>query len=174
MACLGTHFAITLEMAARLNRGQPHTTEEVIKFIKYLGSQYHDLHAEGWVEQTENAWDGIHRCLTDGKLKTGTTPAHWCILGADERFWVRREDGQLDWIVNLLEPSDVRRVADVIRKIDRAELERGYDNIDPESFYRLNMSEDDFRYTWHYFQSLQTFFRRAADAERWVVFRVDQ
>jgi hypothetical protein len=146
----------------------------VIELIEYLESQYYTLRAEGWVRPTSKAWDGIHRSLTDGKLETGSTPAHLCILGADEQFWIRREDGQLEYIVNLLEPADVRRVADAIRGIDRAELRRGYDRIDPESFYRLNMSEDDFEYTWDNFRELRAFFERAADAGRWVIFRVDQ
>jgi hypothetical protein len=174
MACLGTHFAVTPEVAARLNRDQPHTNADVIEFIEYLESQYAALRTEGWVKSTENAWDGIHRCLTDGKLETGNTPAHLCILGADEYFWVRREGGQLEWIVNLLEPSDVRRVADAIRGIDRAELLRGYEGIDPDSFYALNMSEHDFEYTWDNFRGLRALFERAVDAGRWVVFRVDQ
>ncbi len=61
-----------------------------------------------------------------------------------------------------------------IRGIDRAELRRGYDRIDPDSFYRLCMSEDDFESTWDNFQRLLAFFERAADAGRWVVFKVDQ
>jgi uncharacterized protein DUF1877 len=170
MACLGAHFAITAEVAAQLNHDGL-TNADIVAFIE---NQHEALRAEGWVASTFKAWDGIHRCLTDGKLELGNTPAHLCILGATERFWVRREDGQLEYIVNLLEPGDVRRVADAIRGIDQAEMHRGYDNIDPDSFYRLNMSEDDFEYTWQYFQPLQAFFQRAADAGRWVVFRVDQ
>ncbi len=123
---------------------------------------------------TEHAWDGIHRSLTDGKLELGNTARHLCILGATERLWLRREDGELEYMVNLLEPCEVQRVADAIRGIDRAELHRGYEGIDPESFYALNMSEDDFEYTWDNFQRLRTFFERAANAGRWVVFRVDQ
>lgn len=174
MACLGTHFAITEEVAARLNNDRPPNNNDILAFIEYLEDQYKALRAERWIAPTEKAWDAIHRCLTDGKLELGTTPAHLCILGSTERFWIRREDGQLEYIVNLLAPDNVRRVADAIRGIDQAEMHRGYDNIDPDSFYRLNMSEEDFEYTWDNFQRLQAFFQRAADAGRWVVFRVDQ
>lgn len=174
MSCLGTHFAVTADVAARLNQNLPHTNADVLDFIEYLENQYAALRSEGWVKSTEKAWDGIHRSLTDGKLETGSTPAHWCILGADERLWVRREDGELEWIVNFLEPKQVRQVADAIRGIERTELRLGYDRIDPDSFYRLCMSEDDFDYTWDNFQRLRAFFERAAEAGRWVVFRVDQ
>jgi hypothetical protein len=80
----------------------------------------------------------------------------------------------LEYIVHVLEPGDVWRVADAIRGIDRAELLSGYEGIDPESFYALNMSEDDFEYTWDNFRSLRAFFERAAVTGRWVVFQVDQ
>jgi hypothetical protein len=174
MVALGVHFAIPAETAARLSRDRSHTNADVIAFLEDLDRQFNALLAEGCLEMTDKAWDGIHRSLTDGKLELGSTPAHLCILGATERFWVRREDGQLDWIVNLLEPSEVRRVADAIRGIDRAEMRRGYDRIDPESFYWFCMSEDDFEYTWSSFMHLQAFFQRAADAGRWVVFRASQ
>jgi hypothetical protein len=174
MACLGVHFAITAEVAARLNRDRPPSPADVVAFIEYLDSQFNALLVEGWVEMTDKAWDGIHRCLTNGKLEPGDTPGHLCILGATDHLWVRREDGQLEWIVNLLEPGEVRRVAVAIRGIDRPDIQRGYDRIDPESFYRLCMSEEDFEATWDSFRHLRAFFGRAAEVGRWVVFRVDQ
>jgi hypothetical protein len=174
MACLGVHFAITAEVAARLNRDRPPAPGDVVAFLESLDRQFDTLLAQGWVEMTDKAWDGIHRSLTDGKLERGSTPRHLCILGATDRLWVRREDGQLEYIVNLLEPSDVRRVADAIRGIDRAELLRGYEGIDPDSFYALCMSEEDFEATWDSFRGLRAFFERVAEAGRWVVFKVDQ
>jgi Domain of unknown function (DUF1877) len=174
MACLGVHFAITPDVAERLTRDRPLSNAEVVAFLEDLDRQFNALHAEGWVEMTDKAWDGIHRSLTDGKLEPGNTPRQLCILGATERFWVRREDGELEYIVNLLEPGDVRGVADAIRGIDRADLLRGYERIDPDSFYALCMSEEDFEATWDSFRSLREFFERAAAAGRWVIFRVDQ
>jgi hypothetical protein len=174
MACLGVHFAITADLAERLTRDWPPSHPDAIARLEELERQFHAPGAEGWVEMTDKAWDGIHRSLTDGKLELGTTPRHLCILGATERFWVRREGGQLEYIVNVLEPGDVRRVADAIRGIDRAELLRGYEGIDPDSFYALIRSAEDFEYTWDNFRSLRAFFERAAEAGRWVVFKVDQ
>jgi hypothetical protein len=51
---------------------------------------------------------------------------------------------------------------------------RGYEGIDPESFYALCTSEEDFEATWESFQQLRAFFERAAEAGRLVVFKVDQ
>jgi Domain of unknown function (DUF1877) len=166
MACLGVHFAVTADVVTRLVQDRPSGGADVIAFLESLDRQFNTLLAEGWVEMTDKAWDGIHRSLTDGKLEMGSTPRHWCILGAADRFWVRREDGQLDYIVNLLEPGEVRQVADAIRGIDRSEMLRGYEGIDPESFYRLCMSEEDFEAAWESFRRLRAFFERAADAGR--------
>ena len=47
MACLGTHFAVTAEIAARLNHHRPHTNADVIAFIECLESQYNALRSEG-------------------------------------------------------------------------------------------------------------------------------
>ena len=175
MACLGSHFAITAEMAERLTRDWPSDYTDARTRLEELETQFHSLHAEGWVETTDKAWDGIHRSLTDGKLELGSTPRHRCILGVTEQYFIRRDGGQLEYIVNVLDPADVRRVADAIRGVDRAGLLRGYEGIDPDSFYaRYAMSEEDFEHTWENFQSLQGFFERAAAAGRWVVFRVDQ
>jgi hypothetical protein len=174
MACLGIHFAINADVATQLIRDWPSNHFDAIVRLEDLERQFDTLHPEGWVAMTDNAWDGIHRSLTDGKLELGNTPRHLCILGTSERFWIRRETGQLEYIVNVLEPKDVRRVTDAIRGIDRAELLRGYQGIDPTSFYAFNMSEDDFEYTWENFRSLRSFFERSAEAGRWVVFKVDQ
>jgi Domain of unknown function (DUF1877) len=70
---------------------------------------------EGWVQETDKAWDAIHRCLTDGTLVEGDTPGHLCVLGATDYFWVVLDDGQVDWIVNLLDPGEVRETAAAIR-----------------------------------------------------------
>ena len=174
MACLGVHFAITADLAERLTRDWPPRRADAVARLEDLERQFDALHAEGWVEITDKAWDGIHRSLTNGKLELANTPRHLCILGATERYWIRRGDGQLEYIVNVLEPGDVRRVADAIRGIDRAEMLRGYEGIDPDSFYALCMSEEDFEATWDSFRSLRAFFERAAEAGRWVVFKVDQ
>jgi len=174
MACLGVHHAVTADVADRLVRDWPADSFEKRIRLEDLERQFNALLAEGWLEMTDKAWDGIHRSLTDGKLELGSTPRHLCILGATERFWIRREDGQLEYIINLLDPSDVHRVADAIRGIDRDELQRGYEGIDPESLYWHYMSEEDFEATWEFFRSLRAFFERAATAGRWVVFKVDQ
>ena len=155
-------------MAARIDPERPHSNADVRGFIDYLDDYFTPLQAEGWVQETDKSWGAIHRCLTDGKLEEGDTPGHLCVLGATDYFWVVLDDGQVDWIVNVLDPGEVRQAAEAIRGIDRAELRRRYDAIDPAEYDGL--VEDDFEYTWSWFPQLQAFFQRAAGAERWVVF----
>jgi hypothetical protein len=168
MAGRGVHYAITPEMADRIDPGRPHSNADVLAFIDYLDAHFTRLLAEGRVQETDKAWEAIHRCLTDGKLEEGGTPGHLCVLGATDYFWVVRDDGQVDWIVNLLDPGEVRQAAEAIRGIHRAELRRRYDAIDPADYDGL--VEDDFEYTWSWFPQLQAFFQRAAGSGRWVVF----
>lgn len=168
MAGRGVHYAITSEMAARIDPERPHSDADVLAFIDYLDDHFTALGAEGWIQETDKAWDPIHRCLTDGTLVEGDTPGHLCVLGATDYFWVLLDDGQVDWIVNVLNPDEVRLVAETIQGIDRDELLRRSNAIDPVDSHGL--SADDLEYAWSYFPQLQAFFQRAAADERWVVF----
>jgi hypothetical protein len=173
MAARGVHFAIPAEIAARLDPERPHTNEDVVAFIDFLDDHFQELQAGGWMQETDKAWDAIHRCLTDGTLEQGGEPEYLCILGATDYFWVVDEDGQVEWIVNLLDPSEVREAEEVIRGIDETELRRRYAQID-EGSYCFRKSEEDFQYTWNWFVPLQSFFKQAAESGRWVVFVADQ
>lgn len=51
-------------------------------------------------------------------------------------------------------------------------MRQQYDSLDPDSVGTL--PEDDWEYTWGYFEDLVQFFRKAAKAGRHVVFTVDQ
>jgi hypothetical protein len=94
---------------------------------------------EEWVQETDKSWEAIHRCLTDGKLEWGDTPFHKCILGSYNLY-----EGD-DYIINYLSPEEVKSVAAAIKDIDRDELRRRYDAIDPADYNGL--VDDDFEYT---------------------------
>jgi hypothetical protein len=49
MACLGVHFAITADLAARLSRDWPVSNSDAVARLEDLGRQFHALHAEAWV-----------------------------------------------------------------------------------------------------------------------------
>jgi hypothetical protein len=121
---------------------------------------------EEWLQETDKSWDTIHRCLTDGQLHWGQTPLHKCILGKANLY-----EGD-DYIINFLDPSEVKEVAAAVKGIDRDWLRRKYYSIDTNTYGDL--SDSDFEYTWSWFPHLRDFFQKAAGAGRAMLFTVDQ
>jgi hypothetical protein len=161
MACRGVHFALTPEEAGHLwsaleDEGLMAAIEEI-----------EDRWDRDWLLETDKAWDAIHRCLTDGTLAYGPTPLHKCILGEGNLH-----EGD-NYMVNLLEPDEVKEVAAAIRVIDEPSLRRSYLAIDPDD-YDSALSEEDFGYTWGNFQDLREFFEKSSSNDRAVVFTVSQ
>jgi hypothetical protein len=161
MACRGVHFALTPEEEARLVDG-PHDDDELMEAIAEIENRWD----REWLMETDKAWDAIHRCLTDGSLQYGRTPFHKCILGSDNLY-----EGD-DYLVNYLEPDEVKEVAEAIKGIDKEWMRRKYDAIDPDD-YDGELSDEDFEYTWSNFLDVQAFYQKAAKHDRAVVFTVD-
>jgi hypothetical protein len=161
MACRGVHFALTPDEKARFSC--PLEDEGLMSLIEELEGRWD----RDWFQETDKAWDAIHRCLTDGTLRYGPTPLHKCILGLGNLH-----EGD-DYIVNFLEPDEVKEVALAIRGINEAAMRRSYLAIDSDD-YNSTLSEEDFGYTWDNFRDLREFFEKAARHERAVVFTVDQ
>src|SRR5438876_2171805 len=105
MSCRGVHFALTAEQAARFMELPNGDDESLLAFVEELeeGSDGEGWEAE-WVQETDKAWDAIHRCLTDGTLENGNSPCHKCILGP-----VNMHIGD-DYIVSFLDPQEVKEV----------------------------------------------------------------
>jgi hypothetical protein len=166
MSCLGVHFALSPEDRERVLD----TLEEssLIALIQEdLEERY--LADREWAYETDKAWDAIHRCLTDGTLNIdgGSYPLKLCVLGGAHLY---SED---DYLVCMVDPSQVADVARDLGKITKADLREKYFRID-SSDYGLDLSEDDFEYTWANFEGLPAFFAKAADAGRAVLFTADQ
>jgi hypothetical protein len=166
MSCRGVHFALTEEQASRLMDTPGMDDDGLLAFVEELeegpDGQGWD---EEWVQETDKAWEAIHRCLTGGKLEWGDTPFHKCILGSDNLY-----EGE-DYIISFLSPEEVKEVAAAIKDIGRAELRRRYDAIDPADY--VGLVEDDFEYIWSWFPHLRDFFQKAAAAHRAMLFTVD-
>jgi hypothetical protein len=168
MACRGVHFALTDEQASRLMDTPGMDDEHLMAFVEEIeeGPDGEGWDAE-WVQETDKAWDAIHRCLTDGQLEWGRSPYHNCILGRDNLY-----EGD-DYIMSFLEPEEVKEVAEAIKDIDRGWLRRKYDAVDTSNYQGV-LSDDDFEYTWSWFEPLREFFQKAAAANRAMLFTVDQ
>jgi len=119
--------------------------------------------------ESDKSWDALHRALSDGHLSYtgGSYPLSHVVLGGEVLY------GGDDYIMSLKSPDDVRAVAGALPSITRESLRRGYDAID-EDEYGVELSDDDFEYTWGWFEDIREFWFRAAEAGRYVLFTADQ
>jgi hypothetical protein len=159
MGCLGVHFALLEADARRLQRAK--TDDRLTEVIEEIEERWE----RRWLQETDKAWDAIHRCLTDGGLDSGSTPLHRVIFG--DRNLYRGGD----YNISLLTPKRVEAVAAAIQGIKENWMREQYYAIDPRD-YGGTLGEEDFEYTWGWFVPLRRFYVRAAKAQRWVSFTV--
>jgi hypothetical protein len=167
MSCLGVHFALTEAQVKELRQFKDDEAR--------LGHLQENIEAEllsgdnEWAFQTDKAWDAIHRSLTDGDLtyENGEFPLSHVILGGESLY---SED---DYIMSLKTPAQVREIAQALPRVSPDHLRAGYSRINPEQ-YGFELTDQDFEYTWGNFEGLPEFFARAAAADRYVLFTVDQ
>jgi predicted RNase H-like HicB family nuclease len=164
----GVHYAIPAEWVDpdHLDRA---SADQLRAFIDSLDERFRELHAGGWIVMTDQTWPLIHRCLTDGALDGGFTAGHLCVLGSTDAYWVEREDGGVEWIVNLLDPADVREAATFAEGVSEAGFRSRYEAIDPQSCDH-EPQPGEFELAESGFRQLREFFRRAARDGRWVAF----
>lgn len=164
MACRGVHFAIEIATMERLvgAKSDAETLEIVQEDIEGRWD-------EAWLHETDKSWDALHRCLGNGTLDIpgGFAPLVAAVLGGEQRH------SGAGFIVSLVRPEQVREVADALAQVTREWLRQRYDALNPNS-YDGELGEDDFRYTWSWFEGLPDLYERAALDGRAVVFTVDQ
>ncbi len=166
MGCLGVHFSLSEDEVHDLQRvpecERPDYVHEEIE------EEYFANHPERMAE-SDKAWDAMHRALADGLLSWdgGEYPLNHVILGGELLYT------DPDFIMVLKSPEQVRDVAAALPAITEAEFRRRYFAIDAES-YGCPLAEDDFGYTWEWFNTVRTFWLRAAEEGRHVLFTADQ
>ena len=161
---LGVLFAIEGPVAKRLQeaKGDDDDVMEIIEEIE-----------EAWdrpnLAELDQAWDAIHRALTDGGLEwaNGEYPLNHAVLGGLALY-----EGE-DYIAVLKSPDQVQDVAAAIRGIDDAAMAARYSTIVP-SDYAPEYGDEDREYTVETFGDVRTLFESAAKADRWVLFTADQ
>ena len=163
MACRGVYYAIDPETLSRVLAAKTDSAavDAVMDVSQTLEPQ--------WRHATDKSWDALHRCLGDGTLAIPKTfaPLPAAVLGGEQ---LHSGDA---WIISLVRPERVRAVADALAKITQEWLRERYDALNPRD-YDGDMGDDDFEYTWDWFQGLPDLFERAAHSGRAVVFAVDQ
>lgn len=165
MACRGVLFALTeAEVAALRACGKDaacltHLLEEIEE--RTFGSQ------PQWKQETDKAWDAIHRLLGDGDLSfdTGPEPLRFAVLGGES---IRRKG----YLLSLKTPDQVRAVAEAMEAVDAGEFFALYQDMDAGA-YGYPKSQEDCECSWDWFTEMAAFYQRIAASGRWVLFSVD-
>jgi hypothetical protein len=166
MGCRGVHFSLDEDQVSALRATPEAQRVEYVQEAIEEGLWSADA-SRG--EESDKAWDAIHRALTDGRLRydNGKYPLSHVVLGGEPLY------GGEDYIISLKSPAQVRDVATALKDLTRDALRRGYDEIDSTT-YQGELSDEDFEYTWSWMAGLVDFYRRAAAEGRSVIFTADQ
>lgn len=167
MSCLGVHFALTEEQVAALKSGK--NERERLAFMQEQLEPYFFDEAPEWKAESDKAWDAIHRTLTDGKLAydNGTYPLDHVILAGEQLY------ASGDYIMSLKSPAQVKDMAVALDQVTQAAFRQRYYSID-ENDYGLELSAEDFEYSWDWFCGIKDLLRRAAENDRYILFTADQ
>jgi len=164
MSCLGGLRAVTKEEVDKL-RAVPRAER---------GSGYLDvtLKQEDSCELWQ-AWDAIHRALTNGKLEYGSAnaPGCWVILGGELLYGNSPEEN--DYIITCKSPDQVRQAAQLLQTLTEEKFRELYFAIDADD-YGMTPDEDDFGFTWGYLEESIEFWKNAAERKLWVLFDASQ
>jgi hypothetical protein len=166
VGCLGLHFSLDVDQVAALRALDE---DDRVKFVQEQFEEELWSADKSRIQETDKAWDAIHRSLTDGALAwdNGSYPLNHVILGGELLY---RES---DYILSLKSADEVRDIADALGSVTRERLRAGYNSIEADACgYRVG--DDDFEYTWSWFKSLVDFYKRAAAAGHAVLFTADQ
>lgn len=167
MSCLGVHFALTDDDVVTLRAIDDeqdrlaHVQEEIEE--RYMAEP------GTYAAESDKAWDAMHRVLADGHLSWdgGTYPLNHTVLAGELLY-----TGD-DYILSLKSPTQVKDIAAALETITEATFRARYNKI-PPSEYGGELDDEDFSYTWEWFQNVRELFRRAASEGRYVLFTADQ
>jgi len=127
-----------------------------------------------WLCDIEDAWDPLHRCLTDGTLRGRSgSPLEKCVLGGEQLHQGKK------YTASYLNAEEIKSMAGGLQAITRGWLRSRYFGMKKASLLNLHgydhpLDEKDFEITWTSFMATRTFFQKAAQAGRAVIFTVDR
>ena len=167
MGCLGVHFSLSPEEVRQI-RAIDDESERVDYVHEIIEEEYFVNQPERKAE-SDKSWDAMHRTLSEGELtwEGGNYPLNHVVLGGELLYT------DSDFIMVLKTPDQVRDVATDLPGVTEAEFRRRYFEIDPDS-YGFPLSEEDFGYTWGWFEGVRDFWLRAASDGHSVLFSADQ
>jgi hypothetical protein len=167
MGCLGVHLALS-DAEVRYLCSLPRERDRLDYVVDDLEESYFADHEE-YLAESDKAWDAMHRALADGELTWdgGEYPLNHVVLAGEPLYT------EPDYIVSLKSPDQVHDIAAALPGITDVEFRRRYFAIDPE-IYGFPVDEQDFRYTWDWFQEVRRLYARAAADGRYVLFLASQ
>jgi len=167
MSCLGVHFALTEEDVAAL-RAIDDEQERLSLLQEDIEERYLAKPAT-YAAESDKSWDAMHRALADGQLSWdgGAYPLNHAVLAGELLYT------QSDYIMTLKSPAQVRDIAKALQGLTETQFRARYDAIDSNS-YGFDLTNEDFDYTWRWFQKVRELYSRAANEGRYVLFTADQ
>jgi len=167
MGCLGVHFALSNADVEHLH-SLPDERDRLTYVVEEVEKTYFADRKE-YLAESDKAWDAMHRALADGELTWdgGEYPLNHVVLAGELLYT------EPDYIMSLKSPDQVRDIAAALPAVTVGEFRRRYFAIDPES-YGSPLNEEDFGYTWEWFQNVRRLYLKAADEGRYVLFTADQ
>lgn len=167
MSCLGVHFALT-QPEVELLRSFEDEKDRLDHLKEVIEEQYFKQEPD-FLAETDKSWDALHRCLSDGELMRdgGDYPLNHVVMGGEPLYFAD------DYIISLKSREQVQEISKALEQITEEELRRRYFKINSKT-YPTPLSEEDFGYTWGWFEGVRELYKRAATANRYVLFTADQ
>jgi len=170
MACRGVFFALTPEDSDRLLSAK--NSDEVVEIVvEEIESRWD----RDWLQEMDKSWDAVHRCLGDGSLATTSKSDRGkAVLGG------KQLSDRDDYIVCYHPPDSVVAIALALDSVTKEWFREKYFGLKRKwlwfdfTQYDGPIDEEDFGYSWSYFEEMRTFFHTAAAVERPILFSVDQ
>lgn len=179
MSCLAVLFALEkqdvekLKSVPRINRSS------------YMHEEIEEVFFDTFPEYTlelDQAWDAIHRMMSDGKLDFENRFPPFCnmILGGEFLYGLVCKSGNVtipeeedDEYMILKTPEQVKEIALAFPEITKEKCRKSYYMIE-EDDYGFKPDEEDFEYAWEYLEGSREFWLKAAEEERYVLFTADR
>jgi|SRR5664279_4324364 len=167
MSCLGVHLALSMEEANYLL-----SCEDEHERLEYVTEELEERYLADpgtYAAQSDKAWDGMHRALSDGLLTYdgGEYPLNHVVLAGKVLY------SQDDYIMSLKTPEQVSVIASALETLTEEDFRHRYDAIDAKK-YDDEIGDEDFQYTWGWLQEVRRLYRTAAAEGRHVLFTADQ
>ena len=167
MAFLGVHFALAVNEVSALR--EITNEDDRLEYLQEVLEEEFGENSPQYFGESDRSWDAMHRILADGELTWdgGVYPLNHAVLAGELLYT------QDDYIMSLKTPDQVKDISAALADMTEGEFRHRYFAINAES-YGFPLTEDDFTYTWEWFQNVRSLYELAATESRYVLFTADQ